>query len=329
MKMKLLLTSLSALTVCTAALAGDTWDYAGSGIEIGGGYEVEALSSTVPHNTDPAATTHASDSKRSGGRLAITFRGIDTHYVLDKNGSGNVTFLPLYLDLDMGSGGAAEGFGRVSGAVGDPNAIRKAVGALIEGSYEPATGIVSFRGKIARVDYDRDKGFWDWKALDAEVVVKKAYPLANGKTVFDIELSVGAAFGGVYMNSLADVERALAIGAASNSALTFNPLAAIRTGFHGTDWKVELITSAEERVDLTGDKPSYLGHSVSAQSQHLAASLDGEYLIKKKRAANAPSLSVFATASGDYDNLTLSQMFFGTADAFASFKIMAGLRGKF
>ena len=327
----LLLTAVCAMTAATAAFAGDTWDYAGSGIEIGGGYEVEALGASAPHSTDSAAATRASDSSRSGGRLVVSFRGIDTHYVLGNGGAGNITFIPISLDFDTGSGGYSDNFGRVAGMNGQPGIIRKAVGALLEGNYEGSTGIVSFRGKIARVDYDRDKGFWDWKALDAEVVVKKAYPLANGQTVFDIEVSVGAAVGGVYMNSMTDVEHALGIAGASNNAFTLNPLAAMHAGFHGHDWKVELVTSAEERLDLTGAKPSYLGNAVSAQSQHLAASLDGEFVIKraKPQGAQTPVLSVYANATADYDNLTLSHMFLGTSEAFTSFRVTAGLRGKF
>ncbi|MBI3542362.1 MAG: hypothetical protein HY075_03695 [Deltaproteobacteria bacterium] len=322
----MILTAFFALAGAASA-NDDVFSYTGTGVDIGGEYEVEALSTTVPKTNDASSPTHARDTSRSGPRVVLSFHGVQTQLLFAGHGRANLTFLPLSAELDV-TGGVPDGFGQVSGAQGS-QIVRKAVGALIETAYEPETGIVSFRGKLARVDYDRDKGFWDWKALQAEVVIKKMYPLANGSVAFDLEVSAGVGFGGVYMNGLADLEKALGAAPASNSALTLNPMAAMRVGFHGADWRVGLASTFEERVGLSGGS-SYLGNAASVRSEHVNVAIDGQYtFFRQGTGASARTFSVFVNAGYDYDNLTLSHMFFGTNDAFNSFRVLVGVRGTF
>lgn len=304
-----------------------------SGVELSGGYEYQSIGTTVPKTFDPTAPTRASDNSHSGGRIAIGFQGVKLRFD-SKNAKARevVTFVPLYVVLDASLNGEAGGFGRVADYSGDLNTIRRFIGTLVEATYEPKDEIYSFRAKLARVDYDRDKGTWEWRALDAGVVVTKSWQATDGGVMFDLEVTGGAGFGGTYMKNLADVEAALGIAQPMEHAFTLNPYVAMRTGFRADSWKVELITSAEQRVDLTpkSDQPKYLNNSINVHTQVVSTALEGEWIFAKPRhRSKIEQWSLFGSVGYSYDNLTLSNIFFRTGDAFHSFKVMAGIRGKF
>lgn len=299
-------------------------------ISISGGYEIQTVGVTVPQSNDPDAPNHVSDSSRSGPRIAFTFKGIRTEYFLDKQqAGGTLTFLPIFVSMDA-TGWNEGGFGRVSGLEGHSDLVRRMVGALVEGSYDPETGLAEFRGKLARVEYDRDKGIWDWRVLDVEVAAKQAWILVDGTSTIDLEVSLGANIGGLHMNNLAELERALEIAGASSNAFTVNPHAMFKAGFNHKNLRVELVTAGEKRLDLTpGKRPEYLGQRITATSERISTILSAEYVLVKKSEKSPGQWSVFANAGYEYDNLTLSNVFFRTGDAFHSFILMAGLRGRY
>jgi hypothetical protein len=303
-------------------------------IEVSGGYEYEVVGVTVPRTFNPSEVVNASDPSRSGARVSVAVRGVRFETLVGRsNASVSVSFLPFTAVIDASNADATHGFGRVVGADGGGGNLRRLYGVLVEGSYQP-TGLVQVRGKLAQVEYDRDRGFWDWRALDASVAITKAWQL-DGQLVVDLDVSVGGNFGGIHLNRFDDVQRALAISPIQGSALTINPHAAIRAGLSGRDFRVELSGTAEHRVDLTpeGDRPSYIGNRVGVDSQHVQVALDGQYVIwrdpSREGRSGQAELSVFANAAYEYDNLTISNAFFGTNDAFNSFRFMGGLRGRF
>jgi hypothetical protein len=291
-------------------------------IQLGSGYEYETLDVTVPKGA-PGGATHASDSSRSGARLEI---GIDGFGLDFAHGEAKIRFVPLLLVVDPN--GQGDGFGRVSGYDGKSSPVRRVIGALVDGTFRPGDGMLFLRGKLASVDYDRDRGIWDWRAIDAEIGLDKAWKTADGKTQISFKVSVGAGAGGVVMNDLGDVQRALDVSKPINSAITIDPRAMIAVGLKHGNLKLDWVTEAEQRVDLSsGSGQEYLGRAFSANSEHLRTGLDLQYTLVGDAAG--ASLSFFVSGSFEYDNLTLSNALFGTGDSFKSFMVMAGLRGTF
>jgi hypothetical protein len=205
------------------------------------------------------------------------------------------------------------------------------MGVLVEGNYDPGNGILVLRGKLARIDYDRDKGIFDWRALDASVGIQTSVAMGE-KSKFDIEVDVGSNVGGIKLNGMADLSKALDIAPAMSSAYTINPYAALKAGVYSESIKVELIANAEHRFDLTpsSSRPVYKGRSLNVDSNHLSATLEVEYTFNGKGMEQlGRRMSLFADGIVDVDSLTLSDTLFGSGDLYRSFMGLGGFRMQF
>ena len=84
-------------------------------VEIGAGYEYQVIEASTPCAVKCGGSKSISDDKRSDGILHFGFAGILASQLTPENPSGlyNFAFLPISMDLDIGSEGAGDKFGRV------------------------------------------------------------------------------------------------------------------------------------------------------------------------------------------------------------------------
>jgi hypothetical protein len=322
-----------ALAMASPAFAG-TAPGGGPGfspvIEISVGGERSSTAISSPCAADCGGANRGKQA-RSGTLIRFGFKGINASELTDGNvGRYKVSFLPVSMTLDM-SESRGDAFGQVEGYEGKSGRIRQVIGALVEGNYNAADGLVSLRGKLVRAEYNRDKGIWDWRALDAAVGIQGAV-MVGGQTSLNIEVDVGGGIGGVSLNGMEDLSRALDVAPAMDGAYTLNPYAAIRTGLHSKSVKIELVASAEKRIDLTpkSDRSSYMGNRLDVDSVHANGTLEVEYTFGGNGLQQmGRRYSVFADLTYDFDTLTLSNLAFDSGDSYRSFIAMAGFRAQF
>jgi hypothetical protein len=331
MKMRVLAVLIGSLASTAAFAQGGSTSVGRPMIEVAGGYEYQAMESYVDCVGDCSPAHRATDTSRSGGVLMIGIQGLRLSDMLQGgNGHYDVRFVPLTLTLDNQQ--LPNDFGRVQGVGQGGSVVRRMIGVLVEASVAPGNSVINLRGKLLQVDYSRDKGFWDWRALDASVGLRKVVMSGNGNVRFDIEVSVGAGIGGVHLNNLDELQAMLGNAPRAENAVTFDPNVAFRTGLRVGSFKIEFIAQGERRVDLTPESSQgdYFGRALSANSTHIVSALDAEIVIGHHGFDSTGSrLGIFANAAYEYDNLTLSNMFFGQNDAYRSFRLVGGLRGRF
>jgi hypothetical protein len=283
----------------------------------------------------PCAVNCGEDNTGSQSHKGTLIRFGFTGIAASELGKGNigkakVMFLPISMTMDMGEA-QGDAFGHVVGYEGDKGHIKQMTGALVEANVNPA-GVVSLRGKLLKAEYNRDKGIYDWRAIDASVGLQ-AGVMVGGSTSLNIEVDVGGGIGGVHLNGMEDLSAALNVAPMMDGAYTINPYAAVRAGLHTSSLKVELIGSVEKRIDLTSsdDRAVYQGRSMNVNSVHASGTAEVEFTFGG--AGNRQMgrrYSVFADATYDFDTLTLSQMAFGNEDSvYRAFTLMAGGRVQF
>jgi hypothetical protein len=323
-----------ALAPSLAGANGGGMDIGRPVLEVAGGYDFQVVQNYTNCGGPCGGPAHSNDGSRSGGIIEIGITGLRLSDLLSGGtGKYDVRFIPLYMIMDTDSH-ATNSFGRVAGmdhSTAGP--VKKFVGALVEGQWAPGDSIVNLRAKLVQADYDRDKGFWDWRALDASVGIRKAVANASGSVTFNIELDVGGGFGGVHLNGYNDIETALNLAPRmEGNAYTFDPYAAFRTGVRVGSFKMQWVTTGEYRVDLTpgSSRAQYQGTTLGVDSWHVVSALDAEFILGKHGFDSTRSrIGVFANAAYDFDTLTMSNMFFREGDAFQSFRLIAGVRGRF
>jgi hypothetical protein len=327
-----------ALAVSASAVA-DQGQQSGTGpialplVEVGAGYAYTVQEVTNPCRGDCVGS--ARDTRGSGAMISIGVEGLRISDLLTGGpGVYDVRFLPLYMIVDADAPGYGDSFGRVSG-FGAETHIRRFIGALVQGNYNPRNGLVSLRGKLVSVDYNRDRGTWDWRALDASVGLRGVFGSADGHLRANLEISVGAGIGGIHLNNLEQVAALIAATGTRNHSMTANPFVAARAGLRVGGFRVELVGQAERRVDLTAavDGPGYyMSRPLTVDSDRVSVGLDAEWVFlggPQGFDSAGPGLAAFLSSAYEYDTLTFTNMFTGSGDDFHQFRIVAGLRGRF
>jgi hypothetical protein len=145
-------------------------------------------------------------------------------------------------------------------------------------------------------------------------------------------VDIGNNLGGLKLNNMSDLSKALDISPVMNSAFTMNPYAALRAGVYSESLKVELIANAEHRFDLTpaSSRPVFGDRKLNVVSMHVSATLEVEYTFNGKSMEQLGCrMSLFADATVDVDTLTLSDTLFGSGDLYRSFMGLGGFRMPF
>jgi hypothetical protein len=146
-------------------------------VEVGAGYAYTVQEVTNPCLGD--CVGHIRDTRGSGAMISIGIEGLRlSDLMTGGDGVYDVRFLPLFMIVDAEAPAYGDSFGRVAG-FGAQTHIRRFIGALVQGNYNAANGLVALRGKLVSVDYNRDRGTWDWRALDASVGIRGAFGSAT------------------------------------------------------------------------------------------------------------------------------------------------------
>lgn len=324
--------SLALSLIATSALAGNQTSGKGFSpmVEISIGAEGNSTGIYSPCAVN-CGDDNTGSQARTNKLVRFGFAGISASELGRGNiGKAKVMFLPISMMVDMGEA-KGDSFGHVAGYEGEKGHIKQMMGALVEANVNPA-GVISLRGKVLKAEYNRDKGIYDWRAIDASVGLQGAV-MIGGSTSLNVEVDVGGGIGGVHLNGMEDLSAALNVAPMMDGAYTINPYAALRAGLRSSSLKVELIGSVEKRIDLTStdSRPIYNGRSMNVNSIHAAGTADVEFTFGG--AGNRQMgrrLSVFANGTYDFDTLTLSQMAFGNEDSvYRSFTLLAGGRVQF
>lgn len=312
------------LTLLTAsgsrAFANDSWSVDHPEIEIAAGYELETM----------GEMTRASLERHDGARISAHLSG-PVFENSNSLGEAQIIFLPLYLVFDPNPILRAAGIEPPSSQANSNNSVRKVVGALVTGTLFSQSLPVGFRAKLAVMDYDREKGLFDWRIFQGEFVIRKTFPV-NANTAVEVETAIGVSAGGNEIKSLADLERALGLERGANQFFTLNAIALARLGLTSGNWRAEAIASFEQRLDVTQQTAEYLGHRLSAQSQKFRVDLRGEYVLWKLRRrthGESSSVALFGDLALDYDNLTAVHILFNIPDAYAAIWAMGGVKIRF
>lgn len=335
-----LLSALSVFFAANAAFANPGQTVIGAPIalplvEVGGGYTYSVTEVTNPCRGD--CSGYVADSRASSGMITIGVTAVRlADIIAGGTGEFDVRFLPLYMIVDAEAPGYTDSFGRAVG-VGSVTHVRRFVGALVQGEYNPSAtgGILALRGRLVTVDYNRDLGTVDWRALDASVGVRGVFG-EPGNLMANLEITAGAGFGGVHLNNLEEVAAAIHATGVQNHSWTANPFVAARAGLRVGGFRVELSGRAEHRADLTaatGGNAMYMTRPLTVDSDRVSTSLDAEFVFLGgpngfDSPAPGPALGVFVNGTYEYDTLTFTNMFTGSGDDFHQFRIVAGLRGR-
>jgi hypothetical protein len=185
---------------------------------------------------------------------------------------------------------------------------------------------VFFRGRFGTIDYDREKGFWDWRALELQAIASRGFAITDRARLV-AELGLGASAGGIEITNLAALERALKLSRRSDEAVTIEPVATGLVALRGGTWSVGLVGAVAQRFDVTGHRPVYQGRQVDAQSTHGRFDLIGEFLLATD--GHGRTLSGVLETGVEFDNLTVIRMLFGSSDAFIAFQSLLGARVTF
>lgn len=279
-----------------------------------------------------------SDSSRSGTTLELAFKGVrltQGNGVYDPTRTSFVV-LPIGVGIDLMHAAQSQTFGRVKGlnapSIEDEKStrVRRFYAVLIEGQSHMGTDWVGLRGKLLRGEYNRDKGFWDWRALEAYVGIDKSVQYAGSiETYWNFKLMVGGGIGGVYLNQLSDLERQLGIQSPNTGAYTLNPGALVSAAWIGKTIKAEATATYEKRLELEA-QPRYDERTLSVDSQTFKASAEMEYTFNERGLdVQGQKFSLFARGVIETDTLTLGRMFFGSDDSFQSYQLKGGVRAQF
>lgn len=301
-------------------------------IEVGGG---AALSST--HFYSPCAGecggSRTTSRNITDGVVRLRFEGLRASELLP-NGSSRyrLSFIPMMMLIDADSNGAGDGFGHVVGFDGTTHRVRQVVGALVEAQYTPTGGILNLRSRIARVDYNRERGTVDWRALDATVGVLGSFRV-GGSAIINLELDVGGAIGGTHLRNFSELLTALGAAPARSDRFTSSPFAEIRASVVSPRFVLSVMAAGERRFDLTPltERPVYMGRALSVDSFRVSGALDAEVVLYGNALRQMGTrVSLFANLSGDFDTLTLSNMLFDRMDSnFTQFVGVGGVRVQF
>ncbi len=334
-----LLSSLFALAASSVAQANPGQSAAspitGPMVEVGAGYTYSVTEVTNPCRGECSGSV--TDTRASGAMVTI---GVTAVRLSDLTSGGNgefdVRFLPLYMIVDGEASSYTDSFGRFAG-IGASTHVRRFIGALVQGEYNPAAtgGIMGLRARLVSVDYNRDRGTWDWRALDASVALRGVFGGADGGLMGNIEISVGAGIGGVHLNNLEQIAAMIGATGVSNDSITANPFVAARAGLRAGAFRVELSGRFEHRADLTaatGGSAVYMTRPLTVDSDRAVAALDAEFMFlggPNGSDSSGPALGAFLNAAYEYDTLTFTNMFTGSGDDYHQFRIVGGLRGQF
>jgi hypothetical protein len=304
------------LLVATAAHA-EPWQLGVGGLTVGAGYEIESL----------GELTHASVTKVSGLRIAGRFDGV----TLQPRSPGeppvlSFSFARSFVSLDLDPSLSAIGLNRAADATTLSETFRKVVVAPVQVEYRPWRGPVFFRGRFGTFDYDREKGFWDWRAAELQAVVSRSFALGDSARLV-AELGLGASAGGIEIANLGALERALQLTRRSDEAVTIEPVTTGLLALRGGSWSVGLAGAVAQRFDATGNRPLYQGRRIDAQSTHGRFDLIGEFLLAAD--GKGRTLCGVLETGVEFDNLTVIRMLFGSSDAFIAFQSLLGARVTF
>lgn len=342
----LLLLGTASFALSAAALAGSPRVSfpVSSEIEIGVGGEGQSLEFHSDCVTNCKGSHKGSDKSRGGKILKLGFRGISVSELTkdgkSKSGSAGgvkLSFIPLSVmfgEKNWGDFGRVEYGEHEKKSVGNSDEgsthVRHFIGALVEASYN-ASGWLNLRGKLAQVEYDRDKGIWEWRALDAKVGVEKAWNL-SGETYLNVSFHVGGGVGGVHLNDLAGLQQELKIAPIVDSAYTLNPAAMVNLGVSSSSFKVEWAGRVEKRIDMTAEenRTEYGDRKLSVDSERFVQNAEVEYAFGGHGHKHMGTrYSLFVSGKHEIDTLTLSGMFFGGDDKFESIQVLGGARARF
>lgn len=278
------------------------------------------------------------DHSRSGTTLELAFKGVRLTQGNAEFDPARTSFtvLPIGVGIDLMHAAQSQSFGRVKGLNAQKienekaTRVRRFYAVLIEGQTHLGGDWIGLRGKLVRGEFNRDKGFWDWRALEAYVGIDKTVHYSSSiETHWNFKLMVGGGIGGVYLNQLSDLERELSMQSPNTGAYTLNPGALVSAAWLGKTVKAEAAAHYEKRIGLE-NQPSFEGKKLSVDSEVLKASVEMEYTFNEKGLdVQGQRISVFARGSVDLDTLTLGRMFFGSDDSFQSYQIKGGIRAQF
>lgn len=338
--MKAQVFAMTALVAATAAQAGPQQQQQEVGrarpiggiVEVGGG----AAYSTTQFYTPCAGECGGVRTTTRGltdGVVRLRFEGLRASELLP-NGSSRyrISFIPVMMLVDADSQVSGDGFGHVAGFDGSVHRVRQVVGALVEAQYTPTGGVLNLRSRLARVDYNRERGTIDWRALDAAVGIQGSFRV-GGSAVINLELDVGGAVGGSHLRNFSELLTALGAAPASSDHFTSSPFAELRASVVSPRFVMSVMASGERRFDLTpaADRATYMGHQISVDSYRVTGSADAEVVLYGNALRQMGTrVSLFANLSGEFDTLTLSNVLFGGSSSnFVQVVGVGGVRVQF
>ena len=265
------------------------------------------------------------DHSRGGLRLSIKIEDLKLEKSFKSGANASVVFVPLrvvFSDEKYGSG-----FGRVTDHEAGTTRIRRMTGALVQTSYVSEKAGLFARAKLVSFDYDRDRGFWDWRALDASLGVRLVHTAGQGHYVLSIAPNVGTGVGGLELRNLDEVEEALGIEPVRARTNTLTAYAGLVGALRTPRLKIEILAQTLRRIELKSAdsaQPKYLGRQIHVESSVFEAAVDAEYFMKGRA-----GLSAYGNVAYQRDSLTLSQVLFGAHDSFQSVSAFTGIRTRF
>ncbi len=307
--------ALAALLIGSAAAAGG-WKASPGPLWLGTGYELESL----------GEMTRASVTRTSGLRIHGRFEGLQ----IERNWF-RLEVLRSSLSIDPDPSLSGIGLQQAPDASTLQASVRKATGTPLLGVLRPGWGPIGIELRLGRLDYDREKGLWDWQVFDARLTGATTVQLPHGLR-FAVFLGAGASLGGIELSGLSALEQALQLGHHSNESVTIDPKAFGRLELRGGRWAAGWRGAWEHRFDLTGNRPTYQGRRIDAQSNQAHADLFGEYELWRAAGAEGDDgrrLTAVLETGIEYDDLTVIRILFGTSDAFVAIQTLLGVRGNF